>query len=205
MNKQEEKKLKTHKLIIEVFWKLYEARDLHTITVNDIISICNINRSTFYRHFQDIYAILEEIESYLMDKTKRLYPVNISSDKDMTNYLYEIYLLYQEDSVYLRLLVKERKDSKFSNLYRNMLKDKMPAIFYQPAQAQYNTLTNSVLEMLYISLVDALIYWADDKTMTFYDLGQIIRGFYLNGIYPTLRDLYHIKPVYQTETKDFFS
>ncbi|MBU3161136.1 TetR/AcrR family transcriptional regulator [Clostridium frigoris] len=34
---------------------------LAKITVNNIVKVCNVNRRTFYYHFQDMYALLEWI------------------------------------------------------------------------------------------------------------------------------------------------
>lgn len=36
-----------------------EKKPLKKITINDLITECNINRKTFYYHFEDIYALLK--------------------------------------------------------------------------------------------------------------------------------------------------
>jgi len=43
------------------FLKLLEERPLLEITVTDIVRDCGINRNSFYYHFKDIPALLEEI------------------------------------------------------------------------------------------------------------------------------------------------
>ncbi len=51
----------TKKAIIASFMHLASKKPLEKITVRDIVDDCGINRNTFYYHFQDIYAVLEEI------------------------------------------------------------------------------------------------------------------------------------------------
>ena len=52
---------KTKALIIEGFAQLLEQRPINKITVKDIVEHCDINRNTFYYHFQDIPALLQQI------------------------------------------------------------------------------------------------------------------------------------------------
>lgn len=51
----------TRKAIKETFLKLLDERPLNEITVKDIVEECGINRNSFYYHFQDMPALLEEI------------------------------------------------------------------------------------------------------------------------------------------------
>lgn len=45
--------------IIDAFWELLEEKPLIKITVKDIVERCQINRNTFYYHFQDIPLLLK--------------------------------------------------------------------------------------------------------------------------------------------------
>ena len=51
----------TKKAIKETFLSLLDERPLNRITVKDIVETCGINRSSFYYHFEDLPALLEEI------------------------------------------------------------------------------------------------------------------------------------------------
>lgn len=51
----------TQKAIKASFLKLLNERPLNKITVRDIVEDCGINRNSFYYHFQDIPALLEEM------------------------------------------------------------------------------------------------------------------------------------------------
>ena len=47
--------------IKQTFINLLEENPFDKITVTDIVQRSNINRNTFYYHFQDIYSLLDEI------------------------------------------------------------------------------------------------------------------------------------------------
>ena len=51
----------TKKAIIESFLKLLNERPLDKITIKDVVEDCQINRNTFYYHFENIPALVEVI------------------------------------------------------------------------------------------------------------------------------------------------
>ena len=51
----------TARAIKETFLKLLNQRPLNQITVKDIVEDCGINRNSFYYHFEDLPALVEEI------------------------------------------------------------------------------------------------------------------------------------------------
>lgn len=48
--------------------RLLEERPLREITVKDIVQSCGVNRNTFYYHFKDIPALLEELAADQADR-----------------------------------------------------------------------------------------------------------------------------------------
>lgn len=58
----------TEKAIKESFMKLLNERALFQITVKDIVEDCGINRNSFYYHFADLPALIEEIVKEDIDR-----------------------------------------------------------------------------------------------------------------------------------------
>jgi AcrR family transcriptional regulator len=61
INKNDPRAKRTRHLIQEAFWKLMIAKGFDGITVRDIARSAAVNRSTFYAHYSDKYAVLDEI------------------------------------------------------------------------------------------------------------------------------------------------
>jgi AcrR family transcriptional regulator len=64
----------TKRAIKEAFWKLLAEKPLNRISVREIVEECGVNRNSFYYHFQDIPALLEEIVLDAADMLIQKYP-----------------------------------------------------------------------------------------------------------------------------------
>ena len=59
---------KTRDLLKKIFIDLLKKKPIQTISVTELCRLADINRSTFYLHYCDIYALLEDIESDCIDE-----------------------------------------------------------------------------------------------------------------------------------------
>ena len=73
---------KSQKLIRDaVISLLGKKKDLNAITVTDVVKVANINRGTFYNHYNNITEVVNEIEDELMELlTDTLKQANQSDD-----------------------------------------------------------------------------------------------------------------------------
>lgn len=55
----EEMSLKTKQALANALKTAMKTKKLSKITVSELVCVCNINRKTFYYHFQDIYDLLK--------------------------------------------------------------------------------------------------------------------------------------------------
>lgn len=55
----EELSLKTQQCLAAALKNAMENKKLSKITISELCAACNVNRKTFYYHFQDIYALLK--------------------------------------------------------------------------------------------------------------------------------------------------
>ncbi|WP_042348660.1 TetR/AcrR family transcriptional regulator [Bacillus massiliigorillae] len=60
--------VRSRKMIRHAFVELVLEKDFEKITVKNIVERAEISRGTFYAHYSDIYAIIEEIENEIMGK-----------------------------------------------------------------------------------------------------------------------------------------
>lgn len=74
----------TPKAIKASFMKLLNEQPLNEISVRDIVEDCGINRNSFYYHYQDIPALIEEIVGECFDALVCKYS-NVASLSDGFN------------------------------------------------------------------------------------------------------------------------
>lgn len=64
--------LRSQRFIRQAFMELIKEKKLDKITVTDIVSKADINRSTFYAHYSDVKALVEEIQTEFVDNSIQL-------------------------------------------------------------------------------------------------------------------------------------
>lgn len=82
----------TKQVLAQTLKELLKTKPLDKITVIELVEICNINRQTFYYHFQDIYDLLGWIyrkEAVDAIKSKRSYATWQQGLHDILEYVEE--------------------------------------------------------------------------------------------------------------------
>ena len=77
--------------------RLMQKKSIKEITVKELVEEVDINRSTFYLHYTDIYQMLESIEAELMDEVSHLvedYPLDPLNNKESSYPFIEQYQFF---------------------------------------------------------------------------------------------------------------
>ena len=69
-DKVDRRAIRTKRNITDAFTQLLAEKDFDKITVAEIAERADINRRTFYLHYEDIYALLDELENTLVTEFK---------------------------------------------------------------------------------------------------------------------------------------
>ncbi len=176
--------------IIAAFWEQYKNKPIEKITIKSITQACNIHRATFYIHYQDVYAVLEEIEHSLLHALDEINVISFEVANDMEGFSNTLYRIYQDNREYLHYLVIENKDPDFSEKYKNQLKDIFPNIFQADSN---NDKCNWFIDMTIAGIVDMFLQGADKATITSQEILLLVDGFMRNGIIHTMVNDFDIK------------
>lgn len=63
---------RSRRMIREAFLELLEEKKFEKITVTDIVDRADLNRSTFYAHYPDVYGVVEEIQKEIINRNMEL-------------------------------------------------------------------------------------------------------------------------------------
>lgn len=98
---------RTDRDIINAFLSLLESKTFEKITVSDIIGEAMINRSTFYQHFSDKYAILETLQhKYVAELTELVQTIQAQSSIDLKQIDQIFKEYFFKNKKYLQLLLR---------------------------------------------------------------------------------------------------
>lgn len=200
MHTYDKARIKTRKKIIDAFWSQYKMKQIEKITVKGITNECQIHRATFYLHYQDIYAVLEEIEDMLTDSLEQVSIEYFESAHDLNNFAKALFKIFHDNREYLHYLVIETRHPDFAMKYKNKLKDKLPKIFHPKV---IDSKTNIAIDVTLSSLVDMFLQWADKDVFSVEEIISMSKGFMIDGIFQTMLNVYDIEPIINLHSESY--
>lgn len=113
--KNNRRKRASMRKIEQVLVELLQTKELNQISVSDICKRANLNRSTFYANYADIYGLADAIREKLEAQVTELYRDEITQGFNSHNYL----ILFQhiaENQIFYRTYFKLGYDEKYQIL-----------------------------------------------------------------------------------------
>ncbi|MGN1343417.1 MAG: TetR/AcrR family transcriptional regulator [Traorella sp.] len=172
----------TKKRIAQAFWQLYETQDIKKITIQDITDACHLYRTTFYNYFLDIYDILEQIQTNILNDIASL-DDNLAIEIQQDQFFYKI-IEYRK---YLYTLLNDPNAQKFTTQFKQLLINK----------AYYlNGIDPTILDEKWKNILDkTMLYFTDlcvellkDKQIEDHEIRYFIESMILKGIKKTFQN-----------------
>lgn len=121
--KLDRRKRYTRMVLKESLMTLLQKKQIFSITVKEICELADINRSTFYAHYDNPFDLLEQIEQELIDDLNSfLSSYNFSKEDEalkMTEKLIEYFATKQKEC---QILLSENSHSSFEQNIRDIAK-----------------------------------------------------------------------------------
>lgn len=112
MNTPNNKRKRESKEKIEkVFVELIEEKELNEITVTDICKRTNLNRSTFYANYLDIYDLADKIREKLEMEVDNLYKEEKANNFNSNNFL-KLFQNVKENQLFYKTYFKLNMDTE---------------------------------------------------------------------------------------------
>lgn len=126
-NGKDDRRVKYTKMVLkESFIKLLEKKDISQITIKEICEDADINRATFYAHYNDQYDLLRKIEDELLDNINAHIKAFYEENNKMENVMAEkIFDYLKENAKLCKLLLNERGDLSFQKKVMMLVYDKI--------------------------------------------------------------------------------
>ncbi len=174
MNKSESKYFNTAAKMDVALISLLKKKPLEYITVSEICKTANVNRSTFYLHYENVGDLLEETVRYLLDgflsyfsDDKKSVAHNISSrEEDELIFICDEYIVpylkyIKDNKEVFGIALINNKTFRFDNVYKRMFEN-----IFNPILDRFNYRDDykKYVMMYYLNGINALILeWIKDK------------------------------------------
>ena len=107
--------------------RLMQKKSIKEITVKELVEEVDINRSTFYLHYTDIYQMLESIEAELMEEITHLvadYPLDPLNNKESSYpFIEQIFTILDHNKDICIALLGKNGDMAFVNRIEKLIAD----------------------------------------------------------------------------------
>lgn len=158
---------RTRKQLQQAFLECTVEQGFAALTVRDITERAMVNRSTFYRHYQDKYDLLEhymnEMYALLEDREGRVefHPHEASSG------LIDLLTTIQQEASFYRVMLGAKGDPLFAQRFRQKTEKSMLSCFHQvfptrayepdtrPLDLQFTLITSAVC--------GAIVWWLEQE------------------------------------------
>ena len=188
MNKSESKYFNTAKKMDKALISLLEEKSFEYITVSEICKRAEVNRSTFYLHYENTVDLLNETARFLLDDFAAYFNVDVEiiTNKFKENSLDELNFISDE---YLHPYLSYIKENRI--VFSTVLLHSVSFGFNEIFQRLYDNIFNPILErynypatdrkyamMFYLNGITAIVteWLKDGCEKTIEEVSQIIYG-----------------------------
>jgi AcrR family transcriptional regulator len=142
----------TRMVIREALYKLLEKKHLPEITVKELCGEADINRTTFYRNYRDIYDLYEKLEEELTEKA--------FGDADIEEGRYRLLKVIYENQVFYREFFDSGLESCYIRKTMQKLYEEMKTLLVE--RGTYDERTFRILyQYNYYGVIGVIREWLD--------------------------------------------
>ena len=154
MNTQDRRITKTRKAIYQAFLHLLNQKDYEAITVQEIIDLADVGRSTFYSHYESKELLLDELCQklfhHLFERAEHLSP---------QDYLAHIFQHFKKNQDHVTSLLLSKNDYFIRQLRKELEHDVYPMVADELIKS-HPTIPHSYLKHLVVShFIETLSWW----------------------------------------------
>lgn len=163
---------------------LLEEKNINEITVKELVESVDINRSTFYLHYSDIYNMLEVVKKELLDEITTVigeYPVSPFSENSVP-FMKDIFHCLGKNRRLYRALMGVHGDMAFVQQIEDLVADKCLAGLKKQFPNEMNVLNYSYRFCLR-GCVGMIQYWLEkeaDKAETPEEMAELAFQFIIS-------------------------
>jgi AcrR family transcriptional regulator len=182
--RQDRRNKRTEKAIKNAFISIMAEKEISNITIKEISDGADINRKTFYAHYVDVYAVLDDIENDLVKKLD-----DLINNYDILKNRYNPYPLFKELTTELnknfdfyKHLIQSSSYSKLLMKIKGIIKEKIINIIVDEVKINKNILSY-VIEFITAGTISVYEEWFNsDKQLSLEEVSQTASILAFDGV-----------------------
>ena len=162
----------TKRRLREGLLRLMEEKPINEISVKELTELVDVNRGTFYFHYQDIYDLLRDMEQDFFENFDRTLSENSPAldedgfpvlDAESAPYLHAIFSFVDENRSFCRIMLSPHGDMKFVELVKERI-DRQCRFFWQLLAPGADEAQSGIYNAFLINgLIGLIREWVNDR------------------------------------------
>lgn len=114
MKKQPEITDATRESFVNAFFQIAKTKSINRITIREIAALAGYNRTTFYRYFEDVYALVEYAEDAFLESVRKALETQGTPESISEGKFFEVIInCFHESKDRVDILMSEQNRSHF--------------------------------------------------------------------------------------------
>lgn len=177
----------TKMVIKEAFLEAMKTKSFNKITVADICSLAEISRPTFYFHYEDKFALLDEIGENMLSSANltKISELTLERPDEILKAILNLVKIVEENSEVYRICVLERGvNSRLPAKITEELNSKIISYWEQNGVFDDRLDKNYVSDFIQSSFNSVIKCWLEKKANreSADEVAEIIRTFLMHGL-----------------------
>lgn len=157
--------IRSRKLIRTAFMELVKEKPFDKITVTDIVKRADVNRSTFYAHYPDVFGLVEEIQDEILSYAENALD-GVSFKHFLENpkpVLVELVKMTEESTELYRLLSNSNIAVNQLAKMKNALVNRTMKTIEVPALEKHTFEMEVTVRFFMCGIVDIYVQWLNEE------------------------------------------
>ena len=162
----------TKRRLREGLLRLLEEKPINEISVKELTELVDVNRGTFYFHYQDIYDLLRDMEQDFFENFDRTLSGNAPMldedgfpllDAEGAPYLHAIFSFIDDNRSFCRIMLSPHGDMQFVELVKERI-DRQCRFFWQLLAPGADEAQSGIYNAFLINgLIGLIREWVNDR------------------------------------------
>jgi AcrR family transcriptional regulator len=173
---------RTKKLLMRSLTKLMTEKKINKITVTELTELADVNRSTFYLYYRDIYDMIDKIETEMFEEfnlqLKKLYISDPNRENTLSFFVF-VFEFVRENADICKILLGQDGDYTFLNKFKEAIMESQP-----PNMNKLDQTANRYFMPFAVSgCIGAIQQWLqEDMVSPPREIAEFIIGLIMNGL-----------------------
>jgi len=177
----------TRQGFVDAFLTLRRSKPINKITVREIVEITGNNRTTFYRYFEDVYALYDYVQELLFNQISPLLLNNLVHNPNEAELTASIRYILDTWQDYFEVILSDSIAFGLPDRLRQLETEFLIRELHLPGD---NPKTRYLIECYLAVVLSVFKGWASDRErLPVEDLTLMLHDILSEGIFPQLRTL----------------